>query len=582
MATTANIYLSHVLTRENFDDFPYVTDGHSVRTWRQFTCAVNGWKQSFTRASANRVALYFTDLFDSAASLFGAWAAGIVAILPADTTYSTCKRLAGGIADFCAGEFPDGIGIPKIEITTCNTPCTSVIDDKAELLELFTSGSTGTPKCISKRLEQLFSEVDSICIRPEAGGRATQDTLVLSTVSQQHIYGLLYYLLWPIAAGLSVWPRRIAEPAKLFAIAKEQPHCALVSSPAMLAHLPDDASQQLKTLNHWKVIFTSGGPLSDEHLKRTLSLTGISPTEILGSSESGGIATRLRQLSPDGNVVSQDWHALPPVLWRSQDGLLSVKSPWLHSNGWELLNDRIEVVSGHKTFLLLGRADRIVKINEKRISLDAVENALTNTVLVLEAKALQLEDARRSLAVVATLTAAGINLLRSNGKFTLIQTLKNELDKSFERICLPRRWRFVTMLPENSMGKTTTSALSALFSPDSLQAVLIERTDQRVTYAISAPADLPYFEGHFPDFAILPGLTQIQWAVELARKSFSLPAHFSGLVNIKFMKPIRPGHTIEMALALMNDNSSVAFTISTNNAVIHAKGKLLFANEVPM
>ncbi len=309
-------------------------------------------------------------------------------------------------------------------------------------------------------------------------------------------------------------------------------------------------------------------------------LTGVSPTELLGSSEAGGIATRSRTLDADGNIITTPWRPLPSVQWQSVDGLLAIRGRQLYSSDWEVTSDRIEICPNGETFFHLGRADRIVKVNEKRVSLTAVEKALTDSPLVAAAKALQLADERRSLAAVASLTPEGIALLRAKGKFALVQALKSELAKSFERICLPRRWRFVTALPENSMGKTTTTALAALFAPEALQAVCSEKTESTATFVVSVPADLPFFEGHFPGFAILPGLTQIQWAVELARAAFALPPHFAGLSNLKFMKPVRPGATVEFALTLSEDRKSASFVLAAGSDT-HAKGKLLFSDEVP-
>ena len=45
--------------------------------------------------------------------------------------------------------------------------------------------------------------------------------------------------------------------------------------------------------------------------------------------------------------------------------------------GWLALEDRVSPAADGR-FLLLGRGDRLVKIEEKRISLDAIEAALLN------------------------------------------------------------------------------------------------------------------------------------------------------------------------------------------------------------
>ena len=138
----------------------------------------------------------------------------------------------------------------------------------------------------------------------------------------------------------------------------------------------------------------------------------------------------------------------------------------------------------------------------------------------------------------------------------------------------------MTALPENSMGKTTSSALTALFDPRALQFIETTKTDRTVDYLLTVPGSLPFFQGHFPNFAILPGLTQIQWAVELARTGFPLPPYFAGIANLKFMKPIFPGSRVTATLSLAEDGQSVSFTY-TSEGTCHAKGKLLFSDEAP-
>lgn len=571
------LYLTDIFTRTGADDFALVTDGKTTRTWGEFTRAAHGWELAFRSSGARRAAIYFTDIFDSGAALFGAWAAHIVAVLPADTADTTCTRLSSGVADVCAGDFPSAMTLPRVTPITTDEPCQAIFNEQDELLELFTSGSTGTPTLVKKRLQQMFEEVDNIRLR--SGNRATPETLVISTVSQQHIYGLLYFLLWPVAVGLSIWSRRIVQPQELFEAALLRPSCAWVASPALLKRLPE-SPDWARVRDRWLMIFSSGGPLADEGLRRVLELTGVSPTELLGSSEAGGIAVRNRTTDATGNIINTEWHPLSSVEWKCVDGLLAIRGHQLYSSDWEVTTDRIRPNPDGQTFVHLGRVDRIVKINEKRVSLTAVESAVSDTSYCDTAKALQLEDERQSLAVVATLKPDGFALLQSQGKFALVQRLREELAKSFERVCLPRRWRFVTVMPENSMGKVTSTALRELFDAKTLQAVCVERTETTATYLVIVPADSPFFEGHFPGFAILPGLTQIQWAVELARTAFAVPPCFAGLSNLKFMKPISPASSVQATFTLAEDDTSVNFAFKTQD-VTCAKGKILFSKEVP-
>ena len=61
--------------------------------------------------------------------------------------------------------------------------------------------------------------------------------------------------------------------------------------------------------------------------------------------------------------------------WRIVDAQLEVTSPHLPNADWWRTQDRVEADAGGG-FRLLGRADRIVKVEERRVSLTALERQL--------------------------------------------------------------------------------------------------------------------------------------------------------------------------------------------------------------
>ena len=573
--TAANyVYFSDVLSRCELDAFVWCVSKNKERTYGDLAVAANGWKLAFQKARVNRVAIYFTEIFDSAAALLGAMAAGVVAVLPADTTKTTCERLCQGVVEACAGDFTGDCAMTIIEPEETNEPCRDRFDEKAKLIELFTSGSTGQPSLIVKRLSQLFVEVDSIEKRQSCAG-IDDRALIVSTVSQQHIYGLLFYLLWPLASGRRVWHTRITAPEEIIHLASQEKASAWVSSPAHLKRLPDSPDWQ-KIRGKMQAVYSSGGPLSEEGLRRTVALTGLSPQEFLGSSESGGIAIRQRQIAQDGTLVKLEWQALPSVQWKCEDGLLVIKSPQLATDGWEVTPDRIEPLPGGNSFMHLGRADRIVKIEEKRVSMTAVENALLDSGLVQAAKTLQLDDSRRTFAAVAVPSQKAIEILKTSGKAALVKVLKTHLVQSFEVVCLPRRWRFVSGLPENSMGKTSILSLMALFQPESIQFVVESRSTDSANLIVTIPTQCPYFDGHFPEFALLPGVAQIEMSIQLGRTLFSMPETFAGLKNLKFMKPVRPNDTVFVQLKWDVVTSQLEFAWFNRDREPYARGKAEF------
>ena len=60
--------------------------------------------------------------------------------------------------------------------------------------------------------------------------------------------------------------------------------------------------------------------------------------------------------------------------------------------------------------------------------------------------------------------------------------------------------------------------------------------------------DLPWFSGHFPGAALLPGVTQLHWALALARREGVMEGQFSGMDQLKFQRPLLPGMRCALSL----------------------------------
>jgi len=60
--------------------------------------------------------------------------------------------------------------------------------------------------------------------------------------------------------------------------------------------------------------------------------------------------------------------------------------------------------------------------------------------------------------------------------------------------------------------------------------------------------DNPWFEGHFPDHPILPGVVQIAWAVHYAGVLHGFTRAAQTLEQIKFKRPTLPGTRLTLQL----------------------------------
>lgn len=360
----------------------------------QFRTRVIGWQQAFAAAPGRDWALYFDDTLDFAAALFGAWHAGKRVFLGGDNLPATLDGLAPRVAGF-AGDVPAHFAPLQPRDAADPQAELAVLDEDALELVVFTSGSTGAPSAISKRMRQLTREVDAL---QAAFGAQLDGAQVHGTVSHQHIYGLLFRVLWPLAAGRSIQPRRFFHEDLVSALA-HQPS-VLVATPAHLKRLPEQLDWSSLS-GQLRAVFSSGGPLPSEAALQARALLGVAPTEVFGSSETGGIAWR------QWSAEQPQWHPLPGVSWRIEEGCLAVSSPHLVDDAWWQTQDRVEADAG-RSFRLLGRADRIVKIEERRVSLDALEQQLRAHPQVQDVRVLVLQGAREQLAAVVVPHNGGV------------------------------------------------------------------------------------------------------------------------------------------------------------------------------
>lgn len=71
--------------------------------------------------------------------------------------------------------------------------------------------------------------------------------------------------------------------------------------------------------------------------------------------------------------------------------------------------------------------------------------------------------------------------------------------------------------------------------------------------------DLAGFAGHFPDFPILPGVVQLEWAVYFAQEYLRLDEPVLRVERLKFTCPIIPNTSLRLSLSYDTDRSAVDF-----------------------
>lgn len=514
-----------------------------------------------------RLAVHLEDAAELAIALLGAWRAGVGVLLPADLQAQTRQRLNTRV-DLWLSDQPGDADLASLLAEPLPG---ALLDIDRCSLSLCTSGSSGEPKLIDKSLRQLSNEVQAL---EQLWGAELGAACIIGSVAAQHIYGLLFRVLWPLCAGrpfvrraqpfpedlqrVSLELGRREDESAFNAVASPSPDFAWVASPALLKRMGDNLDWP--ALRRVRRVFSSGGALPLGAAQRLQENLGQWPTEIFGSSETGGIAWRR------GTTL---WRPFAGVqLSLNDEGALRIESPYLPSGHSEQTADGAKLEDDGR-FELLGRLDRIVKLEEKRISLPMLEQALASHPWVQEARLGVIQDQRAYLGALLALTDAGLHALRNQGRRSLTGSLRQHLSEHCTALALPRRWRLVRQLPLNPQGKLPQAELEALlYAPRTRQPQLLDQREEDGQWQLEleVPLDLAHFTGHFPQTPILPGVVQIDWALALAQQLMPLPPRFVGMEVLKFQQLARPGDRLQLNLRFDAARGKLYFTYRNGTA----------------
>lgn len=513
-------------------------------------------------------AVFYYHGYPALVALLALWQSGKTAWLPGDNLPGTAAALtqAG-----CRRRLGDWHGVtPSLAPAT---PAALKDCDTTTGIVIFTSGSSGHPKAIRKQWYQLLNELNTLetafgaTLNAVAGDQPGRP-LFVGTVSHQHIYGLLFRLLWPLASGRELLSAPLREDSGVLRLATGT-QVVWVASPAHLRRLHRDAPWHASEL---AAVFCSGGPLPADAADRLRTLAGQDAIEVYGSSETGGVAWR-RQHDDDA------WTPLPGInLTIGADGTASLDSPHLPAGQCYTLDDQLQPLAASR-FRLAGRRDRILKVEGKRVSSEAVVNRLLEHPMIVEARVLQPCGEQR-LGAVLVLTPDGRERLARDGRTALARCWREHLAGAVEPMAVPRRWRYPLKLPETAQGKVPLTALEALFSSSEIRLPRLgepsRHGDHHVSMTLDITDDLPWFAGHFPQQSVVPGVVQIDWAHTCGRLFFTLPEPPFHLEAVKFHTLITPGTRLTLALDWQPERDRLVFSFHSP-AGVHSRGRLVFA-----
>ncbi len=407
---------------------------------------------------------------------------------------------------------------------------------------LKTSGSTGEPVLIKKYIHQMINEAeclkDFLCFQPESKS-------VCSIVPHHHMYGLTFAVFLPI---VNKFP--IIEQSPVFENLSQFTENILVASPEFLKKLILYNKKITKNaVKNKELIITAGSALDEKTRNSLKDITNAKVLNIYGSTETGVIAYDL----------GEGFRLFKSVKILNNNGVNELTSNWSDKY---ILNDEIKVTNDRLE--IYGRSDRVVKIADKRFSLDMIEKYVKQSDLIYDAYAYTIDN---RIGVLISLTENGRTVFRNTGKKGIIEDIEKYTYNMFGTNI--RHYKIVSSIFRNSNGKLIKKENDMLISDKhqiEFKQENVEKTQDGIYALFSAliSDDIFYLPAHFYNFPLIPGFIELDHVIKLAEKFEYDYTKINKISNLKFSNFIRPYDKITVEL-IMIDNL-VKFTININNA----------------
>jgi acyl-coenzyme A synthetase/AMP-(fatty) acid ligase len=420
------------------------------------------------RGPGEQVLVVCHDRYHFACALLAAMSRGLVVALPPSTQPEMMRALR--LHEDVRTVLHDQDDVPGLDVRAwvgdASRPPLALGPIAAEetFVVVYTSGTTGAPLRVPKTARQLLGEAEALAA---TFGLGVGDHL-FATVPPHHIYGLLFGLLVPLVSGCSFVRETSLHAAPLAAIYVREQANVLVSVPAHLRGLEvlPPLSSGVRAFGETppRRVFSSGAALPEAVSIMVAERFGFRVTEVLGSSETGGIGHRTAVSSAGSEA--EPFVVLPGVRVSAlageagDGGRMQLVSPFVDAAAPVpyVSADRIVVIDETR-FRHLGRADGVVKVGGMRVSLQEIEARLLAIPGVTDACvwAVSVGGARghETRAVIAGKAASG--------ELLSIEEIRKELLRWLEPVVLPRRMRVLDALPRESTGKLRREVLEALF-----------------------------------------------------------------------------------------------------------------------
>ncbi len=94
---------------------------------------------------------------------------------------------------------------------------------------------------------------------------------------------------------------------------------------------------------------------------------------------------------------------------------------------------------------------------------------------------------------------------------------------------------------------------------------IISKEDDKIVLEFVIPGTSDFFDGHFPEYKLLPAVAQFEVVTRFSRKYLGTQRYVPSIKRIKFSAPIRPETKIHLELTKNAAKGTVTFNMSDAN-----------------
>ncbi|WP_416063084.1 acyl-CoA synthetase [Rhodococcus indonesiensis] len=422
---------------------------------------------------AQRLAVLAAPTATTVVAVVGCLLAGVTVVpVPPDSGPAEREHiLRDSGAQAWLGDAPDEPGLPVVPVRLHARDWHShpEPDPSRTAFVLYTSGTTGAPKGVLLSRRAIAAGIDALA---EAWDWTERDTLVHG-LPLFHVHGLILGVLGPLRVG-----SRLVHTGRPTPEAYAQAHGTLYFGvPTVWSRVVED-EESAKALSGARLLVSGSAPLPVPVFERLRELTGLTPIERYGMSETmltlstrvdgerrpgwvgtpvRGVETRLRD--EHGNDVPHDGESIGGLQVRGPmlfDGYLNrpdaTAAAWT-PDGWFVTGDVAAIDAGGFHRIVGRESTDLIKSGGFRVGAGEIETVLLGDPSVREVAVVGVPDDDLGQRIVAFVVPAPGG--PAVDPAALIELVARQLSVHKR----PREVRVVDTLPRNAMGKVQKKQL---------------------------------------------------------------------------------------------------------------------------